>query len=104
LALAVSQRTREIGIRMALGAQSANVSRLILREGLGLTIIGMILGVASALALTRFLSSYLYGVGQSDPWTFIAVASLLISVAMLAGGFPARGATKVNPMGALGHD
>jgi len=103
LALAVSQRTREIGIRMALGARGADVSRLILREGLGLTIIGMILGVASALALTRFLSSYLYGVGQSDPLTFIAVASLLISVAMLACWIPARRATKVDPMVALRH-
>ena len=104
LALAVSQRTREIGVRMALGAGAADVSRLILREGLGLTIVGLILGLASAMALTRFLSSYLYGVGQNDPRTFIAVASLLISVALLACWIPSRRATKVDPMVALRHE
>jgi macrolide transport system ATP-binding/permease protein len=104
LALAVNQRTREIGIRMALGARGSDVSRMILREGLRLTSLGIILGVVSALALTRFLSRYLYGVAQNDVWTFVAVASLLTLVAILACWLPARSATKVDPMVALRHD
>jgi macrolide transport system ATP-binding/permease protein len=104
LALAVNQRTREIGIRMALGARGSDVSRMILREGLRLTSLGVILGVVSALALTRFLSSYLYGVARKDVWTFVAVASLLIVVAMFACWLPARRATKVDPIVALRHE
>ncbi|MBI1763338.1 MAG: FtsX-like permease family protein [Acidobacteria bacterium] len=104
LAQAVSGRTREIGIRMALGAQPATVARLILREGLSLTLVGILLGLVSAVASTRFLSSYLYGVTQHDPLTFTAVGSLLLGVALLACYLPARRATKVDPLVALRHD
>jgi len=104
LALAVSGRTREIGIRMALGAQSSTVARLILREGLKLTLFGVIIGLISAGALTRFLSSFLYGVAQYDWLTFVGVASLLTGVALLACWLPARRATRVDPMTALRHE
>jgi ABC-type antimicrobial peptide transport system permease subunit len=104
LAMAVSGRTREIGIRRALGAPTAAVASLILREGLSLTLCGIVLGLASAAALTRFLSSYLYGVAQHDPGAFVVVASLLTAVALLACWIPARRATKVDPMVALRHD
>jgi ABC-type antimicrobial peptide transport system permease subunit len=104
LALAVSGRTREIGIRMALGAQSSTVARLILREGLKLTLFGVIIGLISAGALTRFLSSFLYGVAQYDWLTFVGVATLLSGVALLACWLPARRATKVDPLTALRHE
>jgi putative ABC transport system permease protein len=104
LALAVSGRTREIGIRRALGAPAAAVARLILREGLSLTLCGIVLGLVSAAALTRFLSGYLYGVAQHDPVAFVAVASLLTGVALLACWFPARRAMNVDPLVALRHE
>jgi putative ABC transport system permease protein len=104
LALAISQRTREIGIRMALGARGSDVSRMILREGLGIICLGVILGLISALASTRFLSAYLYGVARNDAWTFIAVASLLIVVGLFACWLPARRATKVDPLAAIRHE
>jgi predicted permease len=101
LAMAVSGRTREIGIRRALGAPTVAVARLILREGLSLTLCGIALGLASAAALTRFLSGYLYGVAQHDLRTFAVVASLLTGVALLACWFPTRRAMKVDPLVAL---
>ena len=97
----VSQHTHEIGIRMALGAQPWHVLRLILREGLTLTLIGVVLGVAGAFALTRLLASLLFGVRASDPLTYIMVSLLLIFVALLACILPARRATKVDPLIAL---
>jgi putative ABC transport system permease protein len=104
LALAVNQRRREIGIRMALGARGSDVARMILREGLGLTCLGVMLGLISALASTRFLSGYLYGVARNDVWTFVAVISLLSIVALFACWLPARRATKVDPLVALRHE
>jgi predicted permease len=104
LALAVSGRTREIGIRRALGAPAVAVASLILREGLSLTLCGIVLGLASAAALTRFLSGYLYGVAQHDLRTFVVVASLLTGVALLACWFPTRRAMKVDPLVALRHE
>jgi ABC-type antimicrobial peptide transport system permease subunit len=104
LALAVSGRTREIGVRMALGASSTAVARLILREGLNLTLLGISLGLISAAVLTRFLSSFLYGVTPHDPVAFIAVALLLAIVTLIACWLPARRATKVDPMIALRHE
>jgi ABC-type antimicrobial peptide transport system permease subunit len=104
LAMAVSGRTREIGIRRALGAPAAAVANLILREGLGLTLCGIALGLASAAALTRFLSGYLYGVAQHDLRTFVVVALLLTAVAFLACWIPARRAMKVDPLVALRHE
>ncbi len=101
ISYAVSQRTGEIGLRMALGAQSRDILRLIIGQGMALTLIGVGLGVAVALALTRFLTSLLAGVSAADPLTFLAVPLLLTTVAVFACWIPARRATKVDPMIAL---
>jgi putative ABC transport system permease protein len=101
IAYSVSQRTREIGIRMALGAQNADVLSLVIRQGLKVTLIGAGIGVLGALVLTRFLSSLLYGVKPTDPLTFIAVSLALSAVSLAATYIPARRATKVDPMVAL---
>jgi macrolide transport system ATP-binding/permease protein len=101
---AVSQRTREIGIRMALGATLRDVLGLIVSQGMRLVVIGLILGLTGAFALTRVFSSLLLGVGTSDPLTFIGVATLLVAIALLACLIPARRATKVNPIVALRHE
>ena len=100
----VAQRTRELGIRLALGAQRRDLLKLVLGQGLTLTMIGVAAGLALALALTRFLSSMLYGVCASDPATFIAIALLLAGVALAASYLPARRAMKVDPLVALRHD
>jgi predicted permease len=97
----VSQRTREIGIRMALGAESANVLQLILRHGLTLIVPGIVLGLAGALVLTRLIESALYGVRPGDPVTLVAVSLLLFVAALLACYIPARRAMKVDPLVAL---
>ena len=100
----VSQRTHELGIRMALGAQKRDVLKLILTQGMSLTLLGLGIGIAGAFALTHFLSSLLYGVKPDDPLTFAAVALLLIVVAFFAGYIPARRAAKVDPMIALRYE
>ena len=100
----VSQRTQEIGVRMALGAQPGNMLALILGRGAWLALIGIAIGVAGALGLTRFLSSLLFGVGASDPVTFGGVALLLLGVALAACYIPARRAMKVDPMVALRYE
>ena len=97
----VARRTREIGIRMALGARAEDVLRLVGRRGLILTTAGTVLGVAGALALTRLLSSWLYEVDPTDPSTFVVVSGFLVIVALLACFVPARRATKVDPMATL---
>jgi putative ABC transport system permease protein len=97
----VSQRTREIGLRMALGAQTRDVLQMVLRQGLKLVLTGLALGLLGAFALTRVLTGLLLGVGTTDPLTFFAVAFLLLTVAALACWIPARRATKVEPMIAL---
>jgi ABC-type antimicrobial peptide transport system permease subunit len=97
----VAGRTREIGLRMALGARTGNVQRLILRQGMTLAIIGSVIGLAIALVATRLLKSLLYGVDAMDPATFAGVTLLLASVALLACWIPAVRASRVDPMVAL---
>jgi putative ABC transport system permease protein len=104
LAFSVTERTHEIGVRQALGAQSRDVLTLVIRQGLTLVIIGAALGLAGALALTRLLKSLLFGVTATDPLTFVVVTVLLFAVALLACWIPARRATQVDPLIALRHE
>jgi putative ABC transport system permease protein len=104
MAYSVARRTHEIGIRMALGAQQQDVTRLVLRHGALLAFFGISLGVAGSLALTRSLSGLLYGIKPTDPVTFFFVSLVLAGVAFLATYLPARRATKVDPMVALRYE
>ena len=104
VAYSVSQRTREIGIRMALGARPRDVLQLVVRQGMSLTVVGIVLGVIGALGLTRLTAKLLFGVGASDPATFVSISVLLAAIALLACYIPARRAARVNPMTALAHE
>jgi putative ABC transport system permease protein len=104
LAYSVAQRTKEIGVRMALGAQSVDVLRMLLRKALALVSVGIILGGAGALAVTRVLANFLFEVKPDDPLTFAVVALTLACAALAAGTVPARRAMKVDPMVALRYE
>lgn len=97
----ISQRTAEIGIRMALGAEPRDVLKLVVGEGLVLALVGIGLGLAGSLALARVLEKYLYGVRPTDPTTFLAIPAVLVAVASLACYLPARRAARVDPVVAL---
>ena len=100
----VSQRRREFGIRLALGAHPGNVLKMVLKQGAKTALVGVVIGLGGAFALTRLMTSLLFGVAANDPVTFVAVAVLLILVALLACYLPARRAMKVDPMAALRYE
>ena len=100
----VAQRTREIGIRMALGAQRGDMLRMILQQSLTLVVVGLLIGLTASFAGTRLLSSLLYGVGANDLFTYLSVVLLLGGAALVASYVPARRAMNVNPMVALRYE
>jgi ABC-type antimicrobial peptide transport system permease subunit len=101
ISYSVAQRTREIGIRVALGAQRGDVFRMIICHGLGLSGLGILIGIVAALGMARILTSFLYGVSASDPLTFLSVSAFLAVIALGASFLPAHRAASINPVEAL---
>jgi ABC-type antimicrobial peptide transport system permease subunit len=101
LSYLVGRRTQEIGIRLALGATRGSVLRLVVGHGMRLAVVGIVIGLGAAWALTRLLSSLLFGVSPHDPATFAAIAAMLVAVAFLASYVPGRRATRVDPLETL---
>jgi putative ABC transport system permease protein len=101
LSFSVSQRTQEFGVRMALGAEASDVRRMMIRQGLRLAAVGIGIGLAGAVGVTRLIGTLLYNVTPTDPLSFAAVVTLMLGVAAGAAYLPARRATKVDPMVAL---
>lgn len=104
MAYSVQQRTQEIGIRMALGAQANEVLRMVVRQGMMFSVAGVVVGTAAAFGLARLISSFLFGVQPWDPTVFVAVPLLLTLIALLAVMVPATRATKINPVNALRYE
>jgi|SRR5579864_5296677 len=104
VAHAVAHRTREIGIRMALGAQAHDVLGMVVRNGMALGVTGVLVGTAAALAFARFMASFLYGVSATDPATFAVIALALLAVSLAASYIPAHSATRIDPVAALRHE
>jgi len=104
MAYSVTQRTREIGIRLALGAESRDVMKLVVGYGMVLTAVGIAIGIGAALALTRLMSALLFGVSATDVLSFVGAALLLMVVSLFASYVPARRATKIDPLKALHYE
>jgi len=104
IAYSMSQRTNEIGIRMALGASASNITHMTLRQGIKLVLVGVTLGLIGALVLNRLLTSFLFGVSGRDPITLLTVTGVLVTIALLACYIPARHAAKIDPMEALRYE
>ena len=104
MSYSVAQRTREIGLRMALGAQRRDVLKLVIGQGLKLVLIGSAVGLVGALVLTRVMSSLLFGISATDPTTIITISLALVTVALAASYIPARRATKVDPLVAIRNE
>jgi ABC-type antimicrobial peptide transport system permease subunit len=101
MAYAVQQRTQEIGVRLALGAQPTNVRTMVVLQGMRLAAIGVLIGVGAAFWLARYMSTFLFGVEARDPLVFVGVPALLVIVALLAVWIPAARASRIDPLGAL---
>jgi putative ABC transport system permease protein len=104
MSYSVSRRTHELAIRMALGAERHAVVKLVVREGLLVTLVGIVVGTIAALGAGRVISNYLYGISSSDPLTYLLMALGLVCISLLACFVPARRATKVDPMVALRYE